>query len=243
MTAVEPGAAPDDAAAARDYARLIASLVHDLRNPLAALSGNLALLREELVGVEAPAAAWACLSDAEVLIARALGMVGTIADADALGRGEILARPAPVAVAAEVDRAVALIDAEREARRLRVEVAIDDELTAAIDRRLFARVLQALLENAVRFAPRGGRIAVRAQRDGGEVVVAVGNDGPALTAGERARLFSAEFRAAERLTAARRGRGLGMYFCRLVAEAHGGSIAVRSYPDLPVEFELRLPDA
>lgn len=233
----------DDAQSGRDYATVVANLVHDLRNPLAALAGNLALLREELVGASVTEAALACLTDADALVTRALGMVATIADADALGRGAIVARPAPTVVAPEVARGLALVAAACEARGLTVEVAVPAELTAQVDQRLFARVLQALLDNAVRFAPRGGRITVRAARDGDELVFAVGNDGPRLTAGERARVFAPDFRTAQRLTAARRGRGLGMYFCRLVAEAHGGTIAVRERVDLPVEFELRLPIA
>ena len=62
-----------------------------------------------------------------------------------------------------------------------------------------------------------------------------------LTDDERARVFERDFRRAERADGARRGRGLGLYFCRLVAEAHGGTITVGRTAELPVEFVLRLP--
>ncbi|MBK7077224.1 MAG: hypothetical protein IPH44_33525 [Myxococcales bacterium] len=124
-----------------------------------------------------------------------------------------------------------------------IERAIDDDLIAEVDPRLVGRVLGCLLDNAVRYTPRGGRIAIRATAAGAELELAVGNSGPALSAPERARVFERDFRRAEREDGARRGRGLGLHFCRLVAEAHGGSITAGSQPTLPVEFVLRLPAA
>jgi signal transduction histidine kinase len=140
-----------------------------------------------------------------------------------------------------VERALATVEAEVATRELTVELDIPEALAAAADARLLGRVFGCLLDNAVRYAGRRGRISIRAAEDDGQVVIAVGNSGPALTADERARVFEREFRIAERSAGARRGRGLGLYFCRLVVEAHGGSIAVASPPHLPVEFVVRLP--
>lgn len=235
---------PDDAGGvppASPDADLVAALVHDLRNPLAALAGNLALVREELAAVEVPAIAAGCLDDCDALVMRALALVGNIVDADALARGAVVARRAPIRIAAEVERALATVAAEVAARQLTITRAIGAELIAEVDPRLLGRVLGCLLDNAVRYAPRGGRVAIRAHLDGAELELAVGNTGPALTPDERARVFEREFRRAERAAGARRGRALGLYFCRLVAEAHGGSIGVTAGPGLPVEFVLRLP--
>ncbi|MBK9031972.1 MAG: hypothetical protein IPL61_11705 [Myxococcales bacterium] len=228
-----PRAAPD--------ADLVATLVHDLRNPLAALAGNLALVREELGAIEVPPIAVGCLDDCDALVLRALALVGNIVDADALARGAVVARRAPIRLAAAVEGALATVAADVAARQLTITQAIGDDLIAEVDPRLLGRVLGCLLDNAVRYAPRGGRVAIRASVDGAEVELAVGNTGPALTDDERARVFEREFRRAERAAGARRGRALGLYFCRLVAEAHGGSIGVAARPDLPVEFVLRLP--
>lgn len=233
--------ARDDDDDARSSDRLVATLVHDLRNPLAALAGNLALLREELVGVELTRHANASLDDCDALVRRALGLITSIVDADALSRGAIEVRPAPVRLVAEIATALASVDAAVVARELTIERAVDDALVIEVDVRLFGCVLGCLLDNAVRFAPRRGLVAIRAERRGAEVEFAIGNSGPPLTPDERARVFEREFRAAERTAAARRGRGLGLHFCRLVAEAHGGSITASARPGLPVEFVIRLP--
>ena len=229
----------DDDATSSD--RLVATLVHDLRNPLAALAGNLALLREELSGVELTRYANASLDDCDALVRRALDHITSIVDADALSRGAIEVRPAPVRLVAEIATALASVDAAVVARELVIERAIDDTLVVEVDARLIGCVLGCLLDNAVRFAPRGGRVAIRVERHGSEAELAVGNSGPALSPDERARVFEREFRAVERTAAARRGRGLGLHFCRLVAEAHGGSITAGERPGLPVEFVIRLP--
>ncbi len=224
-----------------DERRLVATMVHDLRNPLAALAGNLELLREELGGVALTTTADRCLADCAALVTRALTMVATIGDADALAAGTVVVRRTPARLAAEVIAALTTIDAVVQTRSLTIERAVPEELTADVDVRLIGRVLQNLLDNAVRYTPRGGTVAIRAERDGAEVVLAVGNSGPALADGDRARVFERDFRSSEREEGARRGHGLGLYFCRLVAEAHGGSIAVTSRPTLPIEFALRLP--
>ena len=226
---------------APDARELVAALVHDLRNPLAALAGNLALLREELGAVELPDPAARCLDDADALTARALALVSNLIDADALARGALEARRAPARLGAEVDAALATVAAELASRALIVERAYADDLVADIDAWLLRRVLGCLFDNAVRYAPRGGRVVVRAAHAGAELELAVGNTGPALTDAERARLFERDYRSAERAAGARRGRGLGLYFCRLVAEAHGGTIAAGPGAELPVEFVLRLP--
>lgn len=220
---------------------MLSTLLHDLRNPLAALAGNLELLREELAEHPLTPAAERSLADCTALITRALTMVATIGDADALAAGAVEVRRTPARLAPEVASAIATVDAVVATRGLTIEQAVPEELTADVDTRLIGRVLQNLLDNAVRYTPRGGRIAIRAGRDGAAVVLAVGNTGPALAEADRARVFEREFRSAERQEDARRGRGLGLYFCRLVAEAHGGSIEVASRPELPIEFVLRLP--
>lgn len=220
---------------------LVATMVHDLRNPLAALAGNLELLREELSGQPITPIGERCLDDCVALVTRALTMVATIGDADALAAGTVVVRRRRSRLEPELVAALATVAAVVQTRELIVEHAVPVELCADVDARLIGRVLQNLLDNAVRYAPRGGRVAIRATRDGGEIVLAVGNSGPALGDDDRMRVFERDFRFAERVDGARRGRGLGLYFCRLVAEAHGGSIAVASRPELPIEFVMRLP--
>ena len=64
---------------------------------------------------------------------------------------------------------------------------------------------------------------------------------PAIPEKDREKIFDRYYQIEARRASARENRGLGLYFCRLAAEAHGGSIAVASEPALPTVFQLRLP--
>ena len=220
---------------------MIADMVHDLRNPLSALAGNLALLREELAAMTLSRVAQQSLDDATALAERSLALVTTIADVDALEAGTVLARVRPTHVRSVVDDALTTVSADIAARSLAVSVRIDGELVAELDGRLIGRLVQNLLDNATRQAPRGGRIEVAAVVDEAGLALSVGNDGPPLPAADRAALFAHDFRLAERRESARRGRALGLYFCRLIAVAHGGELTVEERPTLPATFVLRIP--
>ncbi|MEJ7600121.1 MAG: ATP-binding protein [Kofleriaceae bacterium] len=110
-----------------------------------------------------------------------------------------------------------------------------------LDRELFARVLENLLDNASRYAPRDGRCVVTVLREGNDLEIAVGNNGPAVPAAERTAIFGRYFQVEARRAAARANRGLGLYFCKLAVEAHGGTIHVEQRGDLGAVFVVRVP--
>jgi signal transduction histidine kinase len=84
-------------------------------------------------------------------------------------------------------------------------------------------------------------IAVRRDADG--VEMAIGNSGPPVPESERARIFGRYFQVEARRAAARANRGLGLYFCKLAVEAHGGTIRVEQRGDLGAVFVVTLPEA
>ncbi len=220
---------------------LVETMVHDLKNPLAALAGNLALLREELGDRDLGPLATRCLGDAVTLGDRVLLMVQSIADVDAAERGTMRVRRAPVPVDALIAAAVAMAQVDASTRELTVDVAVPAGLEAIVDARLLGQVVQNLLDNAVRYAPRRGRVLVEAADDGDSFVLLVGNSGPPLTAAERAAIFDPAFRKAERAAGARRGRDFGLHFCRVVVEAHRGTLTAEDRPGLPTVFAVRIP--
>jgi two-component system sensor histidine kinase KdpD len=215
-------------------------MVHDLRNPLSALAGNLALLKEELATVPLQATGARCLEDSLALCTRALLMVQSIADVDALEQGTIMVRPRITPLRPEVDVAVAQAKVDAEARQLAVKVDVP-ELSPVVDGRLLARVIQNLYDNAVRYAPRHGRVEVTANIVDKQLVISVGNSGPPLTDEEKTSIFERDYRAAQRQAGARLGRDFGLYFCRLVIEAHKGTITIEERDALPAVFVVRIP--
>ncbi|OGQ13634.1 MAG: hypothetical protein A2138_23545 [Deltaproteobacteria bacterium RBG_16_71_12] len=109
----------------------------------------------------------------------------------------------------------------------------------SFDPSLVMRVVQNLLGNAARYVGRRGvvEVAVRAVDDA--CVVTVGNDGPAIPKDQQATLFDQFGQVTDGQTVG--NRGLGLYFCRLVAERHRGTITVRDRDGGGVCFDVALP--
>ena len=236
------GVEPDDSARElREKKRVLAALVvHDLRSPLAAAIGYINLLRDELR--ESPATVQSYLDDTEVLIGRALGLVSTILDVDELEDGMLRAQLAPVRLFELIERARLGNRPHFELRQLYCDVDVDPDMVVPLDRDLFGRVIENLLDNATRYAPRGGRCAISARRDSRGVEIAIGNSGPPVPVADRDQIFGRYFQVERRRASARANRGLGLYFCKLAVEAHGGTIHVEERGDLGAVFVVHLPE-
>jgi signal transduction histidine kinase len=99
-----------------------------------------------------------------------------------------------------------------------------------------------MLDNATRYAPRGGRCGISAKRNADSLVeIAIGNSGPPVPVADREQIFGRYFQVERRRASARANRGLGLYFCKLAVEAHGGTIHVEERGDLGAVFVARLP--
>lgn len=233
----------DFASELREKRRKLAALVvHDLRSPLAGISGCLQLLREELLSAGAcPPRAMSYIEDANALVDRTLGLVATILDVDELEEGILQVAPVPVRMVEMIERTRTGIRAHYEVRQLRFEPSCDPDLVVRLDPDLFWRVFENLLDNAARFAPRGGRCTLSVVRDGDEVEIAIGNNGPPVPPAERETIFGRFYQVEARRAAARANRGLGLFFCKLAVEAHGGTIHVEERGELGCVFVIRLP--
>jgi signal transduction histidine kinase len=143
--------------------------------------------------------------------------------------------PTPRALLEQVARAAALRAADR---AVTVEVAADPDLMAPLDLDLARRLLENLAGNALRFVDRGGRIELAASVDGATLSLVVRNTGPVVPEAVRPHLFQKH--APEELRQVHNA-GLGLYLCQLVAEAHGGQVALVETSGWSVTFEVRLP--
>jgi two-component system sensor histidine kinase BaeS len=98
-----------------------------------------------------------------------------------------------------------------------------------------------LLSNAIRHAPAGGHIAVRAWAEGQRACLAVSDDGPGIAPEELPHLFERFYRTDRARARADGGTGLGLAIARQIVEAHGGEIAVDSRLGEGTTFTVRLP--
>jgi two-component system, OmpR family, sensor histidine kinase KdpD len=124
-------------------------------------------------------------------------------------------------------------------RDVSIHIAIPDELPPVHgDMALLQRLLDNLISNALNFTPEAECVEVAAWAEEACLVIRVADHGPGVPECERERIFH-KFAQVE--GGQRRGSGLGLTFCRMVAEAHQGSIEVSDNPSGGAIFSLRLP--
>lgn len=228
-------AAPAEAALDRER-QFLRDVSHELRTPLAALQGQLGLAL-----AAGPDESQTKVAQAE-LIARRMGAL--VSDLLALGRED-----AGVPLSIErfdfedlLEEELAWVRGLAKERGVAIELAPGPaEADAVGDPERIARAVRNLLENAIRYAPGGGRVRLGFERGEGEVRLRISNDGPPIPAGERERIFERFYRGTQGKAARPDGTGLGLAISRAVARAHGGDLALTSGPDGPPCFTLSLP--
>ncbi|SNR23447.1 sensor histidine kinase [Actinomadura mexicana] len=206
----------------------VADVSHELRSPLTGLRTQLEAALEQPEDEDWPAVARAVLADAD----RLQGIVGDLLILAKLGAGVHVARD-------RVDLGE-LVRAEvgRRSRRVPVEVAADEGVTARVTEAQLVRLLTNLLDNAERHAR--SRIWVRVTADGPEAVLEVRDDGSGIAPEDRERIFWRFHRLAEGRDRDRGGTGLGLTISRDIARAHGGTL-VAADSDQGAHFVLRIP--
>lgn len=224
----------------REKDSLVQLIVHDLRSPLNAVMLSLEFLLQEVRTRQAGADLTEALNDARSTSQRVLGMVSQILDTAKLEEGRPTLERVPL-------RTAELLTGVRQqfspmARDKHVEVLVEGPADLAVrgDARLLARVVENLLSNSIRHTPPAGKILLAAARDGAGCRLSVHNTGAPIAARDRERIF-AKFQQGSSEAPRLGGWGLGLYFCRMVVEAHGGKISVEDVEGWNASFVVRLP--
>jgi PAS domain S-box-containing protein len=215
----------------------LAMLAHELRNPLAPISNALHLVR--LHGADPQQA----LEMIERQVEHMVRLVDDLLDVSRITRGKIELRRERVDLAAVAVRAVEGSRPLIDARRHRLEMRLPDgPLPVDGDPMRLAQVVWNLLNNAAKYTPEGGRIALTVEAAGGEAVVRVRDTGMGIPADMLARVFDLFTQVDRTLDRAEGGLGIGLTLVRRLTEMHGGTVAAHSAgPGQGSEFVVRLP--
>jgi PAS domain S-box-containing protein len=221
--------------AGRRKDEFIATLSHELRNPLAPLRNALHLLR---LSGQAGADAAPVHEMMERQLNHLVRLVDDLLESARVTRGAFELRREPVEIASAVSNALEASEAQLGAGGQRISVVLPQEaLWVDGDPVRIAQILSNLLNNAARFTPRGGCIEVRARGEAGHAVLSVRDDGAGIAPEQMAHLFEM-FRRDSRSA----GLGIGLALARRLAEMHGGSLTAASAgPGKGAEFTVRLP--
>ncbi len=223
------------------------TIVHDLRSPLTALRGGISAAQELLDIPEAAADVQELLQIAADSTDNLLKLVESLLDVARLQSGRVPLQLAPTELREPVQQAMRLLDPLARKAGVQLVDCLDSPLPPVqIDVSQIRRVITNLVDNALRFTPEGETISIRAEvlPEARQIEVSVVDRGPGVPPEARERIFE---RFATGLTGqprrGNRGMGLGLTFCKLAVEAHGGQIWVEDGLNGGAAFCFTLPIA
>jgi NtrC-family two-component system sensor histidine kinase KinB len=225
---------------------LTSMIVHDLRSPLQAVMGGMRVISDR-VEQKDPVVEQATEVSGRA-VKKLLNLVNNLLDLSRLESGEIMVDKNVTNVCALLeDAAQELMPLAREMDAIiRVECP-EDLPDGEIDRDMIERVVLNLLDNALKYAPPGSVVTVNTRktheqdpRGGNMIRVAVIDSGPGIPDDFKDRIFD-RFTQIPGQKGRRRSAGLGLAFCRIAVEAHGGQIWVEENPEGGSVFAFTLP--
>jgi two-component system phosphate regulon sensor histidine kinase PhoR len=217
---------------------LTANVSHELRTPLTSIKG----FAETLLG-GAMREEGACRRFLEIIdqeTNRLVKLVDDLLDLSQLESKRLSLELGQVRVREVVSDTVVKMRPLAGSRALELGPA-ETEVTVLADRDRLAQVLTNLLDNAIKFTPDGGRIAVGWRALNGEVEVTVVDDGPGIQPADLPHVFERFYKADRSRAAIPGGTGLGLAITKHIVEAHGGRIRVASAPGAGTTFAFTLP--
>ncbi|OHE82505.1 MAG: hypothetical protein A2107_06780 [Verrucomicrobia bacterium GWF2_62_7] len=216
---------------------LVHLVVHDLRSPLAMMAGYVDLIKVK-IAAKLNASEVGYIDVVGKHTAKLLDMVTTLLDVSRMEAGQMpLNRQACdlAGVAKEVTDSFSVLAGRRQ---LSIE-SLSGPLSVHADKDVLQRVIANLVGNAIKFTPDGGQIRVTIGRKDSMARVAVTDSGPGIPAEYHAKVFE-KFGQVDK-QARRHSTGLGLTFCKLAVQAHGGEIGVESEVGKGSTFWFALP--
>lgn len=241
--AMERARLAEDAKAAALRARaeelrssLLSAVSHDLRTPLATITGSATALRDDSAAIapEQRAELLDAICEEAVRLSR---LVGNLLDMTRIDSGGLHVKREWVPLVELVGSALNRLDAALVGRPIRVDLPADLPLLP-VDPVLFEQVLVNLLENASRYTPAGSPIDISAAARDDAVVLEVADRGPGVPRGEEERVFEKFHRGRG---VAGGGVGLGLAIVRGIVEAHGGTARLEHREGGGALFRVEIP--
>jgi signal transduction histidine kinase len=220
-------------------AEFSSALMHDLKNSLGVIESlSLLLLDGEAGPLNAEQADFTRRIHASTrhLITLALNLI----DAARIEAGELFVQPHPTNVADVVESALLLARSASDLKGVTLRCAVEPGLPLlSADAAQLERVISNLLGNAIKFTPGGGSVGLSVQRQSGELLLDVCDDGVGIPAAELPSIFDKQRQP--RRNSPLQGSGLGLSIVKAIVQAHGGSVRITSTPGHGTTVTVHLP--
>jgi CheY-like chemotaxis protein len=224
----------------RHKSEFLATLAHELRNPLAPIRNGLEVLR---ISEGKPAVLASVRAMMERQVGHMVHLVNDLLDIARVSTGKVVLQAERVqlqaVVASAVETSMPLLEAAQHTLALRVP---ESPVWLDVDLVRMSQVLSNLLSNAAKYTPPGGRVSVDAAVEGGQAVIRVSDTGIGIPQEAMGAIFEMFTQVARSLDRSKGGLGIGLSLVRHLVRLHGGTVAADSAgPGLGSSFTVRLP--
>lgn len=222
-------------------ANLLRAISHDLRTPLTSISGNASMLMGSSIALD---------EDKKLEMYRSIyddsmwlfNLTENLLSITRIENDTMRLKMNAELIDDVFRDALSHIDRQAAEHKISVELE-DDMLMADMDARLVIQVIINIVNNAVKYTPKGSEICLSAKKEGKMVCVQIADNGPGISDEAKQHLFDMFYTANAGTTSAdsRRGLGLGLSLCKSIIEAHGGTISVSDNKPHGAVFSFTLP--
>ncbi|MEX1102939.1 MAG: ATP-binding protein, partial [Dehalococcoidia bacterium] len=218
----------------RDF---LSNVSHELRTPLASIRAMVETLEDG--GLDDRKDAEEFLTRIHQQVARLTALVNELLDLSRIESGAIDLRPEEIDAAALIAEAASLLGPRAESEGVSIVCAPDPGLLMEGDKASLLRVMSNLLDNAIKFSPRGGEIRAEARDEGDLIALSVTNEGEGIPEADLQRVFERFYKGDH--SRSQGGVGLGLAIVKHVVRIHGGTAEAMSEPGQGATFTVRLP--
>jgi signal transduction histidine kinase len=211
------------------------SVAHDLRTPMT----RLRVTAEAALATGDPVKHREALSDCLEESERVLSMLTALMDISEAETGTMKLNVSSIDLATLAAEVGDLYEDAADDAGVSLQTSVPSDLAVPADRDRLRQALANLVDNAIKYTPRGGRVELSAAKDLDTVVIRVADTGRGISEQDLPRIFDRLYRGDE--SRATRGLGLGLSLVRASVEAQGGTVSVKSTPGKGSIFEIRLP--
>jgi CheY-like chemotaxis protein len=228
------------AEADRRKSEFLATLAHELRNPLAPIRNGLGILR---VGGDDGTASLAKTREMmERQVNHMVHLVDDLLDISRISGGKIELKKEPITIKQLITNAVetSIPLIENGQHKLIIDIS-DDSLSLFVDPNRVAQVISNLLNNAAKYTPPGGQIKIHVAVENNEFILSVEDNGIGIPAEALPTIFEMFNQVDRNMVHAQGGLGIGLALVRQIVEMHGGTVGVTSTKNEGSVFVIKIP--
>ncbi|MGU3405602.1 PAS domain-containing sensor histidine kinase [Methylobacterium brachiatum] len=228
-------------AASQAKSEFLANMSHELRTPLNAIIGFADVMENAVLGPLGTPRYTEYCRDIRESGSHLLSMIDDILNMARLEARRVRLNPRPIPAEAAVASALGLVEAAARDKGIALGVDVQPGIELLADPSAMQQILANLVQNAVKFTPAGGRVAVRVRRAGASTHLFVEDSGIGIPRADLARLGRPFTQVEAQMTRSHKGSGLGLAITRSMVELHGGSLRIRSEETVGTVVLVRLP--